>query len=123
MLKYLSPRRDDDRGWLAEGAALSRATRTFIGPRGADSRPSSGRLVGCRQLAFPAPICLAGNAQLEGKGIAVTIDNSAVTLTWKVRTCAERHQADMTAWSAPGVTSATNDLIVSSNYDRKVRPY
>ena len=66
---------------------------------------------------------LAGNAQLEGKGIAVTIDNSAVTLTWKVRTCAERHQADMTAWSAPGVTSATNDLIVSSNYDRKVRPY
>ena len=53
----------------------------------------------------------------------MTIDNSAVTLTWKVRTCAERHQADMTAWSAPGVTSVTNDLIVSSNYDRKVRPY
>jgi osmotically-inducible protein OsmY len=57
---------------------------------------------------------LVRNAQLEEKGIAVTADDSVVTLTGKVRTCAERHQADMTAWSAPGVTSVTNQLVVAA---------
>jgi len=57
---------------------------------------------------------LVRNAQLEGKGIAVSAEKSAVTLTGKVQTCAERHQAGMTAWSAPGVTAVANQVTVGA---------
>jgi osmotically-inducible protein OsmY len=56
---------------------------------------------------------LLRNAQLEGRSITVTVDKSTITLSGNVHTCAERHQADATAWSAPGVAGVVNDIVVS----------
>jgi osmotically-inducible protein OsmY len=58
---------------------------------------------------------LVRNAQLDSNTITVTIsDDGAVTLTGTVQSAAERRQAEHTAWSAPGVSSVTNSLIVRS---------
>jgi osmotically-inducible protein OsmY len=41
------------------------------------------------------------------------VDGSAVILTGTVRSWAERDAAEREAWSAPGVTSVDNRILVS----------
>jgi osmotically-inducible protein OsmY len=101
--------------WHFQRQSAERAVRYLKGVTDLHNTVTIKPEVSATGLPTKITTALVRNAQLEGKDIAVTADNSAVTLTGKVRTCAERHQADMTAWSAPGVTSVTNDLVVSSN--------
>jgi osmotically-inducible protein OsmY len=99
--------------WHFQRQSAERAVRYLRGVTDLRNTITIKPKVSAAGLKTKITTALVRNAQLKEKGIGVTADNSAVTLTGKVRTCAERHQADMTAWSAPGVTSVTNDLIVS----------
>lgn len=53
-------------------------------------------------------------AQVDADRIAVDAHGSDVTLRGEVRSWAERDQAQLTAWSAPGVTNVKNELTVRS---------
>jgi osmotically-inducible protein OsmY len=101
--------------WQFQRQSAERAVRYLKGVTDLHNTVTIKPEVSAAGLKTKITTALHRNAQLEGKGISVTADNSVVTLTGKVKTCAERHQADMTAWSAPGVTGVTNDLVVSSN--------
>jgi len=100
--------------WHFQRQAAERAVRYLKGVTDLRNTVTLEPEVPATGLKTKITSALVRNAQLEEKGIAVTADDSAVTLTGKVRTCAERHQADMTAWSAPGVTSVTNQLVVAA---------
>ena len=100
--------------WHFQSQAAERAVRYLKGVTGLRNTVTINPRVEAAGLKTTITAALVRNAQLKGKGIAVTADHSAVTLTGKVKTCAESHQADMTAWSAPGVTSVTNNLIVAA---------
>jgi len=56
---------------------------------------------------------LMRSAQLDSNAIQVESREGAVTLRGKVRSWSERQEAQETAWSAPGVTSVTNNITVS----------
>ncbi len=52
------------------------------------------------------------NSDLEARRINVTMHDGAVTLKGSVSSLAEQDTARWAAWSAPGVTSVTNELII-----------
>ncbi len=56
---------------------------------------------------------LTRNAQIEADNITVTADGGKVTLLGDVDTWNERDLAEVTAWSAPGVTQVNNQLTVT----------
>jgi len=99
--------------WHYQREAAERAVRYLKGVSGLRNTITIKPKVSATGLKTTITAALVRSAQLEGKSITVTADNSVVTLTGKVHTWAERHQADTTAWSAPGVTSVKNHLIVA----------
>jgi osmotically-inducible protein OsmY len=55
---------------------------------------------------------LVRSATIDSEKITVETDGGKVTLRGKVRSIAEREDAENAAWAAPGVTSVVNDLVV-----------
>lgn len=54
------------------------------------------------------------HAALDAQHITVTVDDGEVSLRGVVRSWAERHDAENTAWAGPGVKSVANHLTVSA---------
>jgi osmotically-inducible protein OsmY len=57
---------------------------------------------------------LRRNAQVDMDAITVIVEESAVILIGAVRSWAEREAVEHTAWSAPGITSVDNRIVVST---------
>jgi osmotically-inducible protein OsmY len=57
---------------------------------------------------------LRRNAQVDMDAIKVIVEESAVILIGAVRSWAEREAVEHTAWSAPGITSVDNRIVVST---------
>ena len=53
------------------------------------------------------------SAQTDAERITVDVQGSKVILKGKVRSWSERQEAERAAWSAPGVTSVDNQIIIS----------
>ena len=51
-------------------------------------------------------------ADVDATKVHVTSNGGHVTLSGSVSSWAERERAEITAWSAPGVTKVTDDLIL-----------
>lgn len=57
---------------------------------------------------------LIRNAQLDAQQITVEVEGSKVILKGTVRSWKEREEAERVAWSAPGITSVDNRVMVVS---------
>jgi osmotically-inducible protein OsmY len=55
---------------------------------------------------------LVRNAELDAKKITVTVQGNKAILRGSVRSWTEKEEAARTAWSAPGITSVENNIIV-----------
>lgn len=55
---------------------------------------------------------LQRNALVDAHGVTVQADGTLVRLSGTVRSWAEKEQADEAAWSAPGVTSVDNQIVI-----------
>ena len=101
--------------WGFQRADAERVTRRITGVRGVSN------LITVRPRQRPAPDevkkkiedALIRSAETDAKRIQVHVDGDKVILTGTVRAWAERQEAERVAWSAPGVASVDNRIVVS----------
>ncbi len=112
-----------DDGWVTlEGevalqfqrAAAENAVRRLSGVRGVTNeirlqvRPS----VQPTEVKDRIEAALRRSAEIDARGIQVDAKDSMITLRGKVRTWAERDEAERAAWGAPGVLAVKDELTV-----------
>jgi osmotically-inducible protein OsmY len=112
-----------DDGWvILEGevalqfqrSAAENAVRQLSGVRGVTNQI----LLQLRPTAQPAQVkdrieaALRRSAEIDARGIQVDAKDSTIVLRGKVRTWAEREEAERAAWGAPGVLAVKDELTV-----------
>lgn len=94
-------------------AEAERAVRYLTGVKGVSN------LIVLRSAPAPADIkqriraSINRHAEMDADHITVETSGSKVTLRGTVRSIAERRDAELATWNAPGVTSVENDITVS----------
>jgi osmotically-inducible protein OsmY len=101
--------------WEYQRRSAERATRRLSGVRGVTN------LVGVRPKAAPSPQqvrrdiedALVRNAETDAGQVSVEVDGDRVVLTGPVRSWTEKQEAERVAWSAPGVATVDNRIVVA----------
>ena len=112
-----------DDGWvILEGevalqfqrGAAENAVRRLSGVRGVTNhiRLQAGPAVETAEVKHRIEAALRRSAEIDARGIQVEARDRVVTLRGRVRTWAEREEAERAAWGAPGVLSVKDELIV-----------
>jgi osmotically-inducible protein OsmY len=97
--------------WHFQKEAAAATVRPLYGVKGVTN------MIEIKPQAVPSDVrkriqeALTRSANLEAKGLSVTVQEGLVTLKGRVGTWSERAAAERAAWSAPGVRSV-DDLIV-----------
>jgi osmotically-inducible protein OsmY len=92
-----------------------RAEDVARGVKGVESVGNSIRvvpLVAAENIKLRIEDAFRRDAEVAASRVAVNANGTEVTLRGRVRTWAEREEAQRSAWSAPGVTKVTNNLRV-----------
>jgi osmotically-inducible protein OsmY/nucleotide-binding universal stress UspA family protein len=100
--------------WQYQIAAAERAVRNLTGVRGVSNQILLKTRASAPDVKHRIETALKRHAELDANQIQVDVLNGHVTLTGKVRSWAERQQAEVAAWSAPGVTKVDDELAVST---------
>jgi osmotically-inducible protein OsmY len=101
--------------WEYQRRSAERAVRRLAGVRGVTN------LVSVRPGVQPSPQrvrrdiedALVRNAETDADQVTVEVDGDAVILTGPVRSWTEKQEAERVAWSAPGVASVDNRIVVT----------
>jgi osmotically-inducible protein OsmY len=99
--------------WQYQKEDAERVVRRLTGVRGVTNlitvRPQS---VSAEEIKRKIEQALIRNAQLDAQRIQVEVEGSKVILKGKVRSWAEREEAEREAWASPGVTEVENRITI-----------
>ena len=96
--------------WQYQRQEAERVVRRLLGVKGVSN------LIAVKPAASPSDLkkkiqdALVRNAQIDADGITVEVEGSKTILRGKVRSWAEREEAERVAWLAPGITSVDNRI-------------
>jgi osmotically-inducible protein OsmY len=96
--------------WQYQREEAERTVRRLWGVKGVSN------LITVKPLASPADLkkkiedALVRSAQLDANQIKVEVQGSKAILKGKVRSWAERQEAERTAWLAPGISAVDNQI-------------
>ncbi len=96
--------------WQYQRQEAERAVRRLLGVKGVSN------LITVKPAATPSDLkrkiedALVRNAQVDAERITVEVQGSKAVLKGKVRSWAEREEAERVAWLAPGITSVDNQI-------------
>lgn len=106
---------DGETDWQFQRTAAEEAVRFLSGVKGVINR-----VIVKQPKVSPAEVsrkieeALKRNATLDAQRILVEADGGKVTLRGTVRSWAEREDAEHVAWSAPGVTTVDDRILVGA---------
>ena len=112
-----------ERGWITlEGtvdyyyqkSAAESDVRYVAGVRGVTNALVVTPKVSPTDIRMKIEEALKRSAQLDANRISVETEGSKVILSGTVRSWAEREEAEMAAWAAPGVTQVENKIKVGT---------
>jgi len=98
--------------WEYQRRAAKRAVRDLIGVVGIMDQIKIKPSISPHQVQMNIEGALKRQAEREAKHMRILVDGSRVTLQGRVHSWAEREAANGAAWSAPGVTSVINELVL-----------
>ena len=96
--------------WQYQRQEAEHAVRRLWGVKGVSN------LITVKPLASPADLkkkiedALVRSAEVDAKNVTVEVQGSKAILKGKVRSWAERQEAERTAWLAPGITAVDNQI-------------
>jgi osmotically-inducible protein OsmY len=99
--------------WNYQKETAERAVRTIRGVK------SISNLITVKPKVTPSDLkkkiedAFVRSAQLDANKVTVEVDGSRVILRGSVRSWAERQESERYVWSAPGVTSVDNRIVIA----------
>jgi osmotically-inducible protein OsmY len=102
--------------WQYQKAAAERAVRYLSGVRGViNSIEIAPRGTSPEKVSDRIKDALKRTAEHDADRVKVSMSDGKVTLTGTVRSWTERSDAEMAAWSAPGVREVVDRILISSD--------
>ena len=100
--------------WQYQRTAAERALRYLTGVKGLTNLITVKPRVTAADVRAKIETALERSAEIDAQQIHVEAFNGTVRLTGRVRSWAERNDAEQAAWSAPGVTKVEDRLLVGT---------
>jgi osmotically-inducible protein OsmY len=98
--------------WQYQKEEAARAVRNIAGVKGVSNLITVSPRATPSELKKKIEDALVRSATLDANRITVQVEGSKVVLKGTVRSWAERAEAERTAWSAPGIISVDNRIVV-----------
>jgi osmotically-inducible protein OsmY len=103
---------DGEVDWQFQSRAAERAVRNLTGIRGVSNMVRVKQHASAPDVKHRIEEALKRHAELDSQQIQVDATDGKVTLRGKVRSWTERQDAELAAWSAPGVSMVDDELVV-----------
>ncbi|MFC5606197.1 BON domain-containing protein [Variovorax soli] len=98
--------------WQFQRRAAEAAVRPLLGVTAVTNQIVVNPRISADNIAAKIDHALARQAHREAHNIQVIVDGASVTLRGQVHSWAEWRAAQGVAWSAPGIATVNNDLLV-----------
>jgi osmotically-inducible protein OsmY len=96
--------------WQYQRQEAERVVRRLLGVKGVSNLITVKPAVTPSDLKRKIEDALVRNAQVDAERITVEVQGNKAVLKGKVRSWAEREEAERVAWLAPGITSVDNQI-------------